>query len=248
MALQTVPAEILLLIADRIPSLRDLSSWARTSRSLYWLLNEYLYRRVIRHGEELAFIAGIHGPFLDYNGMMKSIFTQASVDKKYYSSLKLFLKYGLPVDMLFLDRRSLLMHAIDQRSYALAKLLLEHGADPSSNRNGNGRTPLHCAVEHSEYNLARLLLAHGADVNGIATDGTRPLFQAILGAHHDLIRLLIENGADINAPVTKSPRDVPLRLARKCYHGKVMKFLIAAGAHTLCISDAEEKYLRKHIK
>jgi ankyrin repeat protein len=165
----------------------------------------------------------------------------------YYSSLKLFLTYGLYVNHQ-LDGSPLLVHAVEGRSHGLAQLLLEHGANPNANGGeSETKTPLHRAVEYSDCNMARLLLAHGADVNSADSKGTRPLFQAILAEDHALIRLLIENGADVNAPVTGCPWDVPLRLARRCYYGKVMKFLIAAGAH-ICISDAEEGYLRKYIK
>lgn len=84
---------------------------------------------------------------------------------------------------------------------AIVKLLLEHGADPSS-RNGKGQTPLHLVT--TDTTLMELLLAHGANLK--ATDAAGNI--ALHFAAHNLryisaVRFLINRGADIHARNSK---------------------------------------------
>jgi uncharacterized protein len=54
----------------------------------------------------------------------------------------------------------------------LARVLLDHGADP--NRPGeDGFTALHAAAQSGDEELARLLLEHGADPSMTTADGRR---------------------------------------------------------------------------
>ena len=54
---------------------------------------------------------------------------------------------------------------------AVARLLLEHGADPNARQEG-GFVPLHAAAQAGNDELYELLLASGAD-QGAATDDGR---------------------------------------------------------------------------
>jgi ankyrin repeat protein len=59
------------------------------------------------------------------------------------------------------------------QSVPLARLLLDHGADP--NRPGErGFTALHAAAQNGDDELARLLLERGADASVAADDGRSP--------------------------------------------------------------------------
>src|SRR4029453_10460903 len=57
--------------------------------------------------------------------------------------------------------------AIDSQHEAMARFLLESGANP--NLQGAGRTALHSAVQQAMPELVSALLARGADPNGAVT-------------------------------------------------------------------------------
>lgn len=54
--------------------------------------------------------------------------------------------------------------------YELAKLLLEHGADPNARQEG-GFTPIHAAAQNGDDELYELLVAAGADPEAATDDG-----------------------------------------------------------------------------
>lgn len=56
---------------------------------------------------------------------------------------------------------------------ALARILLEYGADPNA-RQQQGFTALHAAAQHGDEALAKLLLEHGADPSLTTDDGRTP--------------------------------------------------------------------------
>jgi uncharacterized protein len=53
---------------------------------------------------------------------------------------------------------------------AVARLLLEHGADPNARQEG-GFVPLHAAAQAADEKLYELLLAGGADQDAATDDG-----------------------------------------------------------------------------
>ena len=86
--------------------------------------------------------------------------------------------------------------AIQQQKVPVAKLLLEHGANPNIHYTAdNGPTPLHLAAGQGNVEEARLLLEHGADVNGLEQNGSTPLVYAVSGTSKELVELLFANGA-----------------------------------------------------
>ena len=109
---------------------------------------------------------------------------------------------------------SALMVAIDSGQAAMARFLVERGADP--NHDGAGRTPLHSAVQHELPELVAALLAAGADPNarlvkplplvsrriqqdnGLTptTAGATPFHLAASFGDVESMRILVEAGAD----------------------------------------------------
>ena len=88
----------------------------------------------------------------------------------------------------------------------IVRLLLDHGADPEANTEGNcGAKPFHslsCGKFKSQEDgvrVAELLLEHGADVNTRRDDHWTPLHLASLWWKLDVVQLLIHHGAEVNA-------------------------------------------------
>jgi len=68
---------------------------------------------------------------------------------------------------------SAVAHRDAERSFAIAKLLLEHNAAVNVAQQG-GWTPLHQAAAHGNQKLALLLIEHGADTQAKSSDGRTP--------------------------------------------------------------------------
>ena len=88
----------------------------------------------------------------------------------------------------------------------IVRLLLEHGADPEANTEGNyGAKPLHSLLcgkfksQEDGVRVAELLLNRGADVNTRRDDHWTPLHLASLWGKLDIVQLLIRYGAEVNA-------------------------------------------------
>jgi ankyrin repeat protein len=111
----------------------------------------------------------------------------------------------------------------------VAKLLLEHGADPNI-RDASGETPLHWAVGAGHADVEELLLEHGADPNAQDAAGNTPLHVAAIGGigdaaevmfeinptydRSDIVRMLFEYGADptVKNSYGKTPLDIALEM------------------------------------
>jgi ankyrin repeat protein len=122
-----------------------------------------------------------------------------------------------------------LLVAIDSQHEAMARFLLDSGANP--NLQGAGRTALHSAVQQAMPELVRALLARGADPNArltrpmpflsrlilqahgleVSTIGATPFWLAASYGDVRTMRILVDGGAD---PLAKSSDDTtPLMVA-----------------------------------
>ena len=136
-------------------------------------------------------------------------------------AVRLLLAHGADVNAKERTRgQSALMWAIEQRHAAVAKTLIELGADVHArsgvwhqleNTAGNtnpagdfemahgGSTPLLFAARQGDVATARVLLDAGADIDAAAAAGTSPLVVAAHSDHGALATFLLERGADPNA-------------------------------------------------
>ena len=93
-----------------------------------------------------------------------------------------------------------LHNAVLANDMALAKFIIEHGADLNARNTYGGETALHLAVLENRYSMVKLLVAKGADVNAKKTDnGETPLHFAAIKQHYATVKLLVAKGADVNA-------------------------------------------------
>jgi ankyrin repeat protein len=117
-----------------------------------------------------------------------------------------------------------------KRRLAIARLLLEHGADPSSG-GPHGDPPLvalfwNWPVPADE--LVRLLIASGADVNRASAGGTTALHMAAAHGATSVVRLLLKNGARVDAE--DDHHSTALLDAAQGGHRDIVAALLAAGA------------------
>ena len=123
-------------------------------------------------------------------------------------------------------RRPVLWGAVcEVRSLALARVLLDGGADPS-----DGVTvPL--AASGGDIAALELLTAYGADVNRPwATDGSAPIYAILHWSRTDAgIRWLLEHGADPD-PVFDANGEAPLHVVAADWDAGLADQLVTRGA------------------
>jgi len=113
-----------------------------------------------------------------------------------------------------------LLVAIDSQHEAMARFLLEAGANP--NLQGAGRTALHSAVQQAMPELVKALLARGADPNARLTRPMPLLSRFILQAH----------GLEVSTIGA-----TPFWLAASYGDVRTMRILVEAGANPLAKSS-----------
>jgi len=111
----------------------------------------------------------------------------------HYESAEYLVKAGAPVNA---QSRNGLKAAPIQSAAAgghrkIAKMLLEHGANPNI-REGGGYTPLHAAAQNGDDEMIRILLYGGADLTVKSNDGKTPLDLAMEAGHAKATLLLGE--------------------------------------------------------
>ncbi|KAF7976035.1 hypothetical protein HWV62_7932 [Athelia sp. TMB] len=115
----------------------------------------------------------------------------------------------------------------DLGSLAIAKLLLEKGADANATRGEYG-IALQAASHRGYLEIARLLLEKGADVNATGGLYGTALQAASYGGYFEIARLLLENGADVDA--TGGEYGTTLYVASYLGHLKIARLLLENGA------------------
>ncbi|MDH2177922.1 ankyrin repeat domain-containing protein [Stenotrophomonas sp. GD03654] len=102
---------------------------------------------------------------------------------------------------------TLLHECIKDGAYDFAKVLIEHGADPSigvsrswelTEYEAKHATPLHSAVQDERIELVQLLLDAGADHSAVDGNGYTPLCVAVRNDKIAIARALLEGGANPN--------------------------------------------------
>ena len=122
---------------------------------------------------------------------------------------------------------NVLMVAAGAGHEAVAKLLLDHGADVAAADN-NGATALMFAARDGHEAVAKLLLDNGADVAAAYSDGGTALMDAAAAGHEAVAILLLDHGANV-AALSNLGRS-GLMVAVTGGHEAVAKLLLDHGA------------------
>lgn len=110
-------------------------------------------------------------------------------------AVKTFLSKGNNINSLYGKGTTLLFTAIKKdRTYKIAKYLLENGANP--NLVTDGITPLIYAVAYQNPKIVKELIAHKADINFINKEKQSAIVFAIKSRNPEILQLLIDNGGD----------------------------------------------------
>lgn len=107
---------------------------------------------------------------------------------------------------------------------AIAKLLIENGADPNlCATNPTKVNALHSAVAKENYELCKLLIDNGANINSTQMQNVTALHSAAHRGNLKLVKLLVENGAEINLKMDNG--DTAISIARRDGHNEVGAYL-----------------------
>lgn len=121
-------------------------------------------------------------------------------------------------------------------SRPIAKLLLEHGADPLKGAKWKGQAiPIDVAAENGYTDVVELLLDWGVDVNQRTNRGRGPppLMDAAAGVHPETVKLLLQRGADVHARDSVGGTVLHYGLAIQPFlkdYRQQLHLLLAAGA------------------
>jgi hypothetical protein len=115
-------------------------------------------------------------------------------------AVKTFLSKGNEIDALYGKESTLLFTAIKKdRTYKVAKYLLENGANP--NLVTDDLTPLMYATAYQNAAIVKELIGYKADLNFISKERQSAIVFAIKGRSAEILKLLMDGGADPSIPL-----------------------------------------------
>ncbi len=133
--------------------------------------------------------------------------------------VRLLLARGLRIPAVVTYCQSYLWRSLD-----LARLLLEHGMDPSL-PNWQRVTPLHYLAAAGDIEKAKLFLEYGADANAVDEEyRTNPLGWAARKGQVDFVRFALQHGFEASLPSAPDWAQ-PASWARRRGHGAIVDLL-----------------------
>lgn len=134
-----------------------------------------------------------------------------------------------------------LLVAIDVGDFAMARLLISHGAKVNREpTRGVLRTPLQRASEIGDFNLVRYFIDQGAMIDAAPIYGGATALQlAAMSGHLGIATYLIERGADVNHLPARGPGRTAFEAAAEWCQPDMMYLLVQQG--TLLDLEIEEE-------
>lgn len=149
-----------------------------------------------------------------------------AVERGHEDVVKMFLQKGASGNSPIVDA-GLLNYAANYRHLAVAKLLIEEGADADLGGTPIG-TPLTIAAEAGDVAMAKLLIQRGADVNRMPEFDFTPLHRAVIIGNVDMVELLLNEGASVDLRHGSDP--TPLLVAAGMGSEEIVDLLLKRGA------------------
>lgn len=143
------------------------------------------------------------------------------------------LSYGASVDSPDGEGQSILQAAAVGGKTAIAKMLLDAGAEVNHIQESKESTALHLATCTYDIELVELLLRRGADPNLFYREGSAPLVNAVHRGDEKMTKLLLKYGADLfvfaRRAGTETETETVLHLAVRRRHALVVRLMVQAG-------------------
>ncbi|KAG8622889.1 hypothetical protein KVT40_009400 [Elsinoe batatas] len=117
--------------------------------------------------------------------------------------------------------------SVQESSYAMMRLLLNHGAEVNK-QDSHGITPLHMAAHNGNTEAITTLLEHTADPNIADWSGRTPLLVAVKQGHRIAVTLLLKAAADIHWKDNSGHS--ALHVAVQVGSEKIVSILLSHGA------------------
>ena len=116
-------------------------------------------------------------------------------------------------------------------NYAIATLLLDHGADVSVMLD-DGRTPVHLAAEYNSTDVIQLLISRGGSVHTLDSFGRTPMSWAAEFGHVDAVATLLAAGG--NAWEVQHTQEIHLLPTTDAAHPQISGSVSAMDAAVSC--------------
>lgn len=171
-----------------------------------------------------GFLAGAWGG--SYNDFFKAI----QLDQP--DTVRALLQRGFDPNTVNPDGVPGLIKALQEQSFGVANVLVDHPQTRVDVRNHRDETPMMLAALRGQEALVVKLVSRGASVN---KTGWTPLHYAATGGHVRLMAFLIGAQADVNA---ESPNGTtPLMMAAMYGNSQGVKLLLESGAQAYQHND-----------
>ena len=152
----------------------------------------------------------------------------------------ILLAHGADIEATSESSKQPLHLAIEHKNNAVAKHLLESGANIEAKTYYLKERPLHLAIAHNNDTIAKELLERGANIEA-RSNGFTPLHIAVKHEALSLVKLLVYCNADINARTQGSfhtgPGKTSLHLAVLTGNVELLQILLDGGASVDTLDD-----------
>lgn len=221
--LVALPAEMLLSVSDYLDS-GHLAALARSSKSLYALLNPLLYRKTAR------------GPLAE--SALKD-----AIMHGFENNVRMLLAGGMDPNLHALDGTAALHLCAVYGRTSLCELLLDHHASPTlkimrANQPwgfAEGAQPVHYAAAYGRKEIVELFRRRGVDVLARDASGWGGLEYAIYSGQTEVVQLFLGYGASFNA--VDDSGNQPITIGAMKGFADIVGLLVDAGADITSHSD-----------